>query len=202
MRDMKFYMKALLLLVGVISFSPLFAQHGRYGRRYYDNDYYAYNYRPYDYRPYGYAPLQASVSIIARLPFGALAVTLGNRHYHYFDGLYYEPLPGGYAMVEPPVGIVVPVLPPNSVYVIIGGRPYYRYESVYYLPLGENRYQVVPAPGNEGSQAATNNNKPSEGYEKFVLEGKTYYKKGGKYYKARIADNGEIVYEEVGETSK
>lgn len=196
---MKRYAKGLLFLVGLICFSQVFAQHGRYGGRYY-NRYAYYNYRPY--YPY-YSPFRASVSIVARLPFGAVALTLGGRPYHYYNGIYYAPYLGGYTIVEPPMGVIVPVLPPNSVYVIIGGRPYYRYGGVYYMPLEDNRYQVVPEPKDESPKAATpkaeSPNSSSNGYEKFTLDGKTYYKKGNKYYKAKVNDNGEIVYEEVGE---
>ena len=195
--DMKIYTKWLLLLLAVVSFSPLFAQHSRYNRRYHDR--YAYTYA---YRPYRYAPVHTSVSVVARLPFGAVAVALGGRHYHYYDGIYYEPMPGGYAMVAPPVGIVVPVLPPGCTSVIIGSRPYYRYQSIYYMPLANSGYQVVPEPKEEENQsqktADTNSN---SGYEKLVLDNKTYYKKGSKYYKAKVNDDGEIIYEEAGETA-
>lgn len=199
---MKKSVKLLLVLAGVISFTQLFAQHGRYSRRYYDR--YAYNRYAYNYRSY-YAPLRTSVSLIARLPFGAVAVTLGGRPYHYYDGIYYAPYPGGYTIVEPPVGVIVPVLPPNAVYVMIGGRPYYRFQGAYYMPLTDNRYQVVPEPkqGERQPQKPITNSNTSAGdtYEKFILEGKTYYKKGTKYYKARVNDNGEIIYDEVGEVA-
>lgn len=194
---MKKYSKWLFVVIAVISFSQVFAQHRRYDRRDYDH------YRYY-YRPYNYSPVRASVSIIARLPFGAVSLNLGSRHYHYYDGIYYQPYQTGYMIVQPPVGIVVPVLPPNAVYVTSGNRPYYRYQNVYYMPYG-NSYQVIAEPKEEvaTTQATTGSAKVNDdGYEKFVLEGKTYYKKGSKYYKATVNDNGEIQYEEVGENSK
>lgn len=193
---MKQAIKLLLILLGITLFSQtVMAQHNRYERRY----------RPvYAYRPYvNYAPVRANLSVVARLPFGAVALTLGNRHYHYWDGLYYHPYPGGYAIVQPPIGLVVPVLPPSAVSIVIGGRSYYRYQSVFYLPLGGNGYRVVETPKEtETTKAETKETEAASGYEKFVLEGKTYYKKGGKYYKAKLADNGEILYEEVGETTQ
>lgn len=192
---MKKYATLFTLLLGLSALSPLFAQHGRFGRGYYTP-------YGYGYRPYGYAPFRTSVSIMARLPFGALALSFSGRPYHYYDGLYYAPWYGGYRMVAPPIGLVVPALPTGGVAVIIGGRSYYRYQSVFYLPLGNN-YQVVQAPKEQETrptaQSKTGN---SDRYEKFVLDGKTYYKKGDKYYKARVADNGEVIYEEAGETAK
>jgi hypothetical protein len=186
---MKSMLKSFLLIAGVMSFSQSFAQWGHSGRR--------------DQRKHGYASQgrpKTSVSIFARLPFGAVGVTLGGKHYHYYDGFYYEPVPEGYLMIEPPVGIIVPVPPPRSVYIVMGGRPYYRYENVYYMVLDDNRYKVVPEPSGEQESAPTTSG--SDSYEKFILDGKTYYKKGSKYFKAKLKDDGEVLYEEIGETSK
>lgn len=133
----------MLLAIGIISFSQTFAQHHGNDRRVRSKYVYA-------SRPYNHSSVGTSVSVIARLPFGSVAVTLGGRHYHYNDGIYYEPFfRGGYVIAQPPVGIVIPALPPNAVYVMIGGMPYYRYQSVYYLPLDNNRYQVVAEPKEE-----------------------------------------------------
>lgn len=93
------------------------------------------------------------------------------------------------------------MLPPDAVYLMIRGRPYYRYQSIYYMPLGNNSYQVIPEPNEEKSNTTTGVTAGS-GYEKFVLEGRVYYKKGNKYYKAKRSDDGELRYEEIGETSK
>jgi len=100
------------------------------------------------------------------------------------------------------MGIIVPSLPIGYTRVIIGSNPYYRHDDVYYAPSG-NRYKVVEEPQESETvstdDAKTNNTTTSE-YEKVVLEGKTYYKKGEKYYKATVNKSGEIIYEEVGET--
>ena len=182
---MKKIAKGFLLLVAVISFTQLFAQRDD---------------RNPKYRSNRHSSSHDRVSIIARLPYGALALTWGNRHYHYYGGYFYEPFSYGYALVEPPIGIVVPVLPPGAVYIMIGGRPYYRFQSVFYLPLGNNGYQVVGDMTEDKLKTNTDTATNEGVYEKFVLEGKTYYKKGNKYYKAEVADNGEIQYEQVGET--
>jgi hypothetical protein len=198
---MKNFIKMILPLAGILSLTTAFAQYNRHERNdrrshdRYDN---RYVYAP---RPYYPAPFQTSLSIVAQLPFGAIAVSMGNRHYHYYDGLYYEPSSYGYNVVPAPVGIIVPQLPYGYTSVVVGGHPYYRYQNVFYMPLGSNGYEVVQEPAVEKTErnitagAGTNVN---SGYEKLQLEGKTYYKKGDKYYKARISDNGEIVYEEAG----
>ncbi len=141
----------------------------------------------------------ASVSVVASLPFGAAAVSLGNERYHYYHGTFYHPVPNGYAIVPAPMGVIVPVLPPNSVSVIIGSRNYFRFGGVFYLPLQTQGYQTVPAPAGSDSAAPQ---AAKDTYEKMEIEGKTYYKKGSKIYKASLTDKGEVVYEEVGKASK
>ena len=178
------------MLIGSLAASAQYGRgHGKYKSR-------GYHYDRYPSRP--------SVSIIARLPFGAVSVTFGNRYYHYYRGAYYRPYNRGYIIVQPPIGIIVPSLPVGYSHVIIGSNPYYRYGNVFYAPYGD-RYRVVEEPVEPETPAVDSDvsDKPVNGeYEKVVLEGKTYYKKGDKYYKASVNKNGEIKYEEVGEISK
>lgn len=182
---------ALFFLTLFMSFSAS-AQYGR-GR---GNG--RYNGRPAPY--YRYYPPRTSVSIIARLPFGSVGINFGDRYYHYHNGVYYRPYSRGYMIVQPPIGIIVPAIPYGAAHVMIGANPYYRYDGVYYAPYG-NRYRVVDEPKDEEYESNKDNAITNE-YEKVILEGKTYYKKGDKYYKATVNKNGEVIYEEVGETSK
>ena len=190
---MKIYMISALFALMFVSGLTASAQYGRH--------YGSYNNRSYQYNRF---PSRSSVSIIARVPFGAVSLAFGNRYYHYYNGAYYRPYDRGYRIVEPPIGIIVPSLPIGYSNIIIGSSSYYRYGDVFYAPYG-NRYQVVEQPEEPETSAAstdkTDKTTNSE-YEKVVLEGKTYYKKGDKYYKASVTKNGEITYEEVGEKSK
>lgn len=166
-------------------------QHGRYNNRH------------YSYPRYSYAP-RTSISVIARVPFGAISLSFGNRYYHYYNGMYYRPYSRGYVIVQPPIGIIVPGLPIGYTEVIIGSHSYYRHGKVFYAPYG-NGYRVVEEPQESETSVAGNdktNNAISSEYEKVILEGKTYYKKGDKYYKASVTKDGEVTYEEVGGTSK
>ena len=178
------------ILINSLTVSAQWNRHyGRYTSRYYHYDRY---------------PARASVSIIARLPFGAVSVMFGNRYYHYHNGVYYRPYDRGYIIVQPPIGIIVPSLPFGCTRVIIRSNPYYRYENIFYAPYG-NRYKVVEEPKETENSTADNettNKTAGNEYEKVILEGKTYYKKGNKYYKASVNKDGEIIYEEAGETSK
>ena len=173
------------------------AQWGRHSGRY-NSGYYNRYYR------YDRYPSHTSISIIARLPFGAISLGFGGRYYHYYNGIYYRPYDRGYMIVPPPVGIIVPSLPPGYSHVIIGGGSYYRYDDTYYIPY-HNGYKVIEEPKDKEESTANNtdiNKDTNSEYEKVVLEGKTYYKKGDKYYKATVNKNGEIVYEEIGEKTK
>jgi hypothetical protein len=186
---MKHYILSSLFAAMLCCSFSSFAQPDRRDRRFNDHDLNRCAY-----------PSGTAVSIVAALPFGAVAVSFGSRPYHYYDGYYYRPYGYQYMMVAPPVGIVVPALPSGYVSVMIGTRVYYSYQGVFYLPVGNN-YQVVQKPEEEEPVAKTNPTGDSE-YEKIILEGKTYYKKGSKYYKATVNDNGEISYKEIGESGK
>jgi len=185
----KYITFVLFILMFTISFTSSAQwgkQHGRYSNRYYSSP----RYYP-----------RTSVSVIARLPFGAISLSFGNRYYHYYNGSYYRPYNHGYMMVPPPVGIIVPTLPIGYTHVYIGSNPYYRYGDVFYAPYGD-RYRVVEQPEENESSSASNDRSDNGEFEKVILEGKTYYKKGDKYYKASVSKDGEIRYEEVGEISK
>ena len=107
-------------------------------------------------------------------------------------------------IVQPPIGIIVPSLPMGYTRIMIGAHPYYRYGEIFYAPEG-NRYRVIERPAEDEDESLSDkgtDNSVSNEYEKVVLEGKTYYKKGDKYYKASVDKKGEIVYEEVGEKIK
>lgn len=185
MRNFTLTATFIFLLLSTIQVS---AQYGRYNSRHYG--------RSYHY------PVRSSVSVIASLPFGAVALNFGNYSYHYYKGYYYRPYSRGYTIVRPPVGIIVPNLPYGSVRIHIGTRSYYRFNGVFYIPFGK-RYKVVDQPKEEESTMQKNDvDIDDAGYEKVIIEGKTYYKKDEKYYKASVTEDGEVVYKEVGGIEK
>ncbi len=78
-------------------------------------------------------------------------------HYHdsyfYFSaGIWYRPAGGTYVVVRPPIGIVVPVLPPFYTTVWFYGVPYYYANDVYYVWRPDVNGYVVTAPPAETSQ--------------------------------------------------
>jgi hypothetical protein len=67
------------------------------------------------------------------LPAGHIALTWrGGAHYYFHSGVWYAPGRTGFVVVRPPVGIVIPVLPPAYTTVYVAGAPYYYADDVYY----------------------------------------------------------------------
>jgi hypothetical protein len=48
---------------------------------------------------------------LAALPIGFAALVLGGITYYTYEGVYYQPAPGGYMVVDPPPGVVEEPLP-------------------------------------------------------------------------------------------
>jgi hypothetical protein len=91
----------------------------------------------------------------ASLPVAALAVGFGRDRFWFNSGVWYRPYGGGYRVVLPPFGAVVPLLPPDYVTVRLGGLPYFYANGVYYAAYDAGPGYVVVAPpaGIENAQA-------------------------------------------------
>ena len=82
----------------------------------------------------------------ARIPSGRRNIDFGRSRYHYDHGRFYRSTWFfGLAIVRPPIGIIVDVVPTDSRVIVRGGVRYYCYDNVYYeeCPTG---YIVVPTP--------------------------------------------------------
>ena len=86
------------------------------------------------------------------LPDGYHTIYVGDRKFFYHEGLYYTVIPGGYELVEPPMGGCVSVIPSDFLPVIINGVTYYTDNGIYYI-LTKNGYQVVAPPSAQPSPA-------------------------------------------------
>jgi hypothetical protein len=202
-----FFATLLLGTTALFCSTQATAQYRRYDRpayrnyRSYHNDGYAYR-RPYvSYPRYTYPRYyggRSGVSVIASLPMGAVSVHIGATPYRYYRGMFYRPYGPQFIITTPPVGIIVPVLPPDCEPVFLNGMSYYRYNDTYYQPLSNNQgYQVIQTPQSAQSNDNTSTAPAETEYEKVVIDGKTYYKKGDTYYKALVNDSGEVTYEAV-----
>lgn len=70
-----------------------------------------------------------------------------NRDYYYFGGVWYQPSGLDFVVIHPPLGIIVPILPPFYTTLWLGDLPYYYANGVYYQWRADlNGYEVVDAP--------------------------------------------------------
>jgi hypothetical protein len=68
--------------------------------------------------------------------------------------VWYQQAGPGYVVVRPPVGVVVPVLPPAYSTVWAGGFPYYYADDVYYSAAPGGGYVVANPPTEEAAGPA------------------------------------------------
>jgi hypothetical protein len=83
---------------------------------------------------------------VAAPPRGYRTVYVGASPYAYYGGTFYRPASSGYVVVAPPVGVVVPMLPPGAVVTTVNGVTVYVVNNVYYQPVfasGVTQYRVV-----------------------------------------------------------
>jgi hypothetical protein len=72
--------------------------------------------------------------------------------YFYSGGVWYSPGPSGYVVIGAPVGVFVPVLPPDYTTVWVGGAPYYYANDSYYVWRdSDSQYEVVAPPDEQAA---------------------------------------------------
>ncbi len=112
------------------------------------------------------------------LPPGNISVVFRGGHYWFHSGVWYQHFgPGpGFVVIRPPLGIIVPVLPPAYSVVYYSGMPYYYADETYYVqqPTG---YEVVAPPPAEPAPPAPAAAQPTQtaGTWYYCESSKTYY---------------------------
>ncbi|MBS0448765.1 MAG: hypothetical protein JSR59_22815 [Proteobacteria bacterium] len=87
-------------------------------------------------------------AVFPRVPDHSVRIDHHGDPYYFHGGVWFHRRGGSYAVVAPPLGIVVPLLPPGYTTVWIGGTDYFYANGTYYLPDGSAGYTVVaPPPG-------------------------------------------------------
>lgn len=82
-----------------------------------------------------------------RFPGSGVQGAFRGSRYHFDRGRWYRDRGGGFALVGPPVGLYVGVLPPYYSTVWIGGVPYFYADGTYFLWRERvRRYEVVDEP--------------------------------------------------------
>src|SRR5260221_2831788 len=82
---------------------------------------------------------------IATLPYGNIGIGFGPDRFFSQAGVWYQPSGAGYVVVQPPVGIVAPALPPAYTTVNVAGMPYYYANGTYYVATPRG-YAVAQPP--------------------------------------------------------
>ena len=82
--------------------------------------------------------------VVRRIP-PYRSIFWGGVSYLYAEGFFYRHTPAGYIIVEPPMGAIVPVLPPGYTTVVVRETPYYYYDDTYYA-TAPGGYTVVTPP--------------------------------------------------------
>lgn len=115
------------------------------------------------------------------LPVGYVQILVGGSPYYYDDGLYYQPVDGGYQEVYPPVGADVPQ-PPDGAYAIdAGNQTYYYAGGAFYVQQGDG-YVIAPTP-----IGVTVPELPP-GAVQVVVNGSIAYQFNGIYYRPVFVD--------------
>jgi len=105
----------------------------------------------YQQEPDGqYLAVQPPIGVVitGAVPTGAVPIAVGPTTYYYLDGIFYVPQNGGFAVVNPPPGIVVPVLPSGATQVVSNNTVMYQFNGFNYQPSvqdGVTVYTVTPA---------------------------------------------------------
>jgi len=75
-------------------------------------------------------------------------VVHGGSRFYFSGGVWYRPSGPRFSVVVPPIGLIVPFLPPYYATIWVGGVPYYYANEVYYAHRGGG-YVVVEPPKEE-----------------------------------------------------
>lgn len=119
------------------------------------------------------------------LPPGYLSLNFRGGHFFFQGGVWFAPGSSGYVVVQPPLGIPVPVLPPGYATVWSRGVPYYYANDVYYMQ-GPSGYVVTQPPADPNMQAAPPSVAPAQ-----AAAGVWYYCDSAKGYYPYVATCSE-----------
>ncbi len=85
--------------------------------------------------------------VVHDLPRDRIVINRGPNHYFYSAGVWYAPRGPGFVVIAPPIGVIIPALPPFYSTVWFGGVPYYYANETYYMwSAQDNGYEVVDTP--------------------------------------------------------
>ena len=127
---------------------------------------------------------------VKELPHNYRVFNYRRSNYYFHDGIWYQPARIGFTIILPPVGLVLPLLPPFYTTIWVSGTPYYYADGVYYLWRADDRVYVVTDPPPEDKVAP----EPATPDKLFI------YPKEGQTEEQQATDRYECHRWSVGET--
>jgi hypothetical protein len=98
---------------------------------------------------------------IEKLPRDHRVVVYGRSRYYFHGGVWYRPEGRRFVIIAPPIGLIVPFLPPYYATIWLGGIPYYYANEVYYTQTAGG-YIIVDPPKGEVSATPPAAGRPPE----------------------------------------
>lgn len=134
---------------------------------------------------------------LARVPDEARKIHYHGKLYRYHKGVYYRYIDDGFRVVEPPLGLVVPAIPPRADTIVIDGNVYYVAEGVYYTRTDDG-YVVVDQPKiksttNETYEAGHFYSELPKDAQPVTINNVQYFTAGGVFFLPQPVD-GHVKY--------
>ena len=121
------------------------------------------------------------------LPSAYVQVAVGPTGYYYYNGVYFQPTPeANYAVVSPPVGVVVPQLPDGAATIVAGDKTYYYAGGAFYLQQPNGFSVVQPSVGLTVTELPP-------GATVATIDGTIYFMAGSTYFRP-LKQEGVKVY--------
>ena len=89
---------------------------------------------------------------VSSLPAGSLGIAFGHDRWYFHGGVWYRPYGTAFVVGLPPLGIVVPLLPPFYTTLWLDGSTYYYANGIYYGAAPGGYAVIAPPPGVDAAQ--------------------------------------------------
>ena len=127
---------------------------------------------------------------IERLPSGHRVVVYGRSRYYFHGGVWYRPEGRRFVIIGPPIGLIVPFLPPYYATIWMGGIPYYYANEVYYTQAPGGYIIVEPPKGEVRTEPSTAGRTPEGQIFVYPRQGQNEQKQADDRYEChRFAVN-------------
>ena len=123
-------------------------------QRHTHRDWYRESRRGWDTRYHHNRYYPARGHYVRALPHGYHTVYYARTPYYVWHGVWYRPYGTYFTIVAPPVGLVIPFLPPFYTTLWVGGSPYYYANETYYTHYPRGGYVVSSPPPSSVSETA------------------------------------------------